>query len=278
VNPPENPLEDYKRGDSEVSQRYRELPSDEVPSALDEAILARAREEIQKTTRTRRWRQWTAPFALAASAVLALSILFRSGTERETLTTQQAPQAASRSQALAVQMPSASDSGSESESGAEQEPSAELAGNPAPLAKMAAPPARAPSAAASRIGEPPFEKPIREKLEEAPAPVSRQAAQQFSMTQEQRVSAPPSSQLADQSGVAADAIASAPVPSAPGENALKKAAAKLDAPQAAERWLEDIRKLRAEGNIVEADKQWREFRKTFPDYSVSADDAARPRS
>ena len=97
------------------------------------------------------------------------------------------------------------------------------------------------------------------------------------MTQEQRVAEPPSPQFANQSGAAADTITSAPVPSAPAANELKRAAAKIDAAQAPERWLEDIRKLRVEGNIAEADNQWREFRKTFPDYTVSDDDAARPR-
>ena len=273
MNPPEDPLEDHQRGDSDVSQRYRELPSDEVPSALDAAILARAREEIHKTTRTRRWRQWTAPFALAASAVLALSILFRSGGERETLITQQVTQAASSPPSLPAQVRM----NPASEPSAERESSAESGRDRTSDAKNAAQPARAPSVPiASRVAEPPLEKPIRQKLEEAPAPVSVQSAQQFSMTQEQRVSEPPSSQFANQGGAAADSIASAPVPSAPAANELKKAAAKVDAAQAAERWLEDIRKLRVKGYIAEADKQWREFRKTFPDYTVSDDDTARP--
>src|SRR3954447_1350213 len=92
--PEDNSVAEYERGNSEISQHYRELRADEVPSAMDEKILGQARDELRKANRARRWREWAPPFALAASAVLALSILFRSGTEREPLIAPQAPQPA----------------------------------------------------------------------------------------------------------------------------------------------------------------------------------------
>jgi hypothetical protein len=42
-------------------------------------------------------------------------------------------------------------------------------------------------------------------------------------------------------------------------------------------WLERIRELRREGKTIEADEQWREFVKAYPQYEVSETDAARPK-
>ena len=262
---------DYERGESELSRRYRELKSVEVPRALDDAILAQARGEIQKTNRSRRWRQWTAPVALAASAVLAMSLVFRSGVQREAPMMMQAPQSSA---------PSTADS---------QVPASQLAGEPiskdevnaesenAPVAKVVAQPRVAPTAPRTLGASSSLEKPIRQKLEAAPVPPSMPSASQFAMAREERIAASRPTDLADQcSAEAADSVAHTAAP-APSEFELKKAAANVDRSDTAERWLTEIRKLRAQGHNDKADQQWREFRKTFPNYTVPADDAARPK-
>ena len=42
-----------------------------------------------------------------------------------------------------------------------------------------------------------------------------------------------------------------------------------------EQWLEEIRDLRRAGKVADADREWQEFRKSFPDFRVADDDIAR---
>ena len=42
-----------------------------------------------------------------------------------------------------------------------------------------------------------------------------------------------------------------------------------------ELWLEEIRDLRRAGKVADADREWQEFRKSFPDFRVADDDIAR---
>jgi len=272
MNSPEDKVfEDYQRGDSDISKRYRELRADEVPAALDELILAQARDELEPIKRTRRWRTWVPPFALAASALLAVSILFRAGSERE---------------ALITQMPTASAPSIQPNEGAatdelkkedlkktepqrDQAPGEKESLSIQPeLAAVSPPPSASQPAALA--------KPIREKLQESPPPISARSASQFAMTEAQQ--GVPSTELDTQNEVMADTVAQSALPSAaPPASEFRKAAGKIDAPNAARDWLTQIRKLRADGRNKEADRQWREFRKTFPDYSVAVDDSARPK-
>jgi len=104
-------LAEYLGGNSRLSQRYRSLTeaADEtVPPELDRSILAQARRAVAPDalatasrsgeparpdeladeltmlrTRRRRLLQWSVPTALAASLVLVVSIVMRSGVEHE---------------------------------------------------------------------------------------------------------------------------------------------------------------------------------------------------
>ncbi|HWK73575.1 MAG TPA: hypothetical protein VNQ81_04845 [Povalibacter sp.] len=91
-------FDEYLSGRSQISQRYRALHDDAhetVPPALDRRILAQARDAIgqaettpvddlaQLRTKRRRLMQWSVPAALAASAVLVISIVVRSGVQHE---------------------------------------------------------------------------------------------------------------------------------------------------------------------------------------------------
>ncbi|MGH7336920.1 MAG: hypothetical protein ACREI7_05035, partial [Myxococcota bacterium] len=77
-------LDEYLTRGSEVSRRYRELDGDTVPPELDRRVLAEARAAASKNqSGGRAWMRWSAPVALAASAVLVVSIVIESGVDQQ---------------------------------------------------------------------------------------------------------------------------------------------------------------------------------------------------
>lgn len=90
-------FEDYLSHESQISQRYRDLPAEDVPAHLDAAILAQARAAVAGKARTgaddlarvrdrrRRLMQWGVPTSIAASTLLVVSIVIRSGSQHEVL-------------------------------------------------------------------------------------------------------------------------------------------------------------------------------------------------
>jgi hypothetical protein len=71
-------FDEYLERTSGVSRRYRELPADGVPRALDERVLAEARAAVEKQaamkSKARRLARWSVPLALAASVVLVVTV------------------------------------------------------------------------------------------------------------------------------------------------------------------------------------------------------------
>src|SRR5690606_31048023 len=81
----EQQLDEYLKGDSSVSRQYRELPGAEVPAELDRIVLRQAADAVQTLSTGRpAWMRWKAPLAVAASAVLVLSIVIETGPKDET--------------------------------------------------------------------------------------------------------------------------------------------------------------------------------------------------
>lgn len=80
--PDEQQLDDYLKGDSSVSRQYRQLHSAEVPAELDRLVLRQAADAVK--SRRPSWMRWTAPLAVAASAVVVLSIVVETGVRDET--------------------------------------------------------------------------------------------------------------------------------------------------------------------------------------------------
>jgi hypothetical protein len=89
----EQQLEEYLKGDSSVSRQYRRLEDAEVPAELDRLVLRQAAQAVKsRSTGRPAWLRWTAPLAIAASAVLALSIVIQTGLRDDTVTAVTAPQ------------------------------------------------------------------------------------------------------------------------------------------------------------------------------------------
>ena len=73
-------LDEYLKGGSDISQRYRELGREDVPPELDRRVLAEARAAVASggAARSRSWLRWSAPVALAASVVLVVAVVIES--------------------------------------------------------------------------------------------------------------------------------------------------------------------------------------------------------
>jgi len=80
-------LDEYLSGTTPYSQRYRRMHAEEVPPELDSAVLRRAKQGAAQGN-AQLWRRVGPPLAVAATAVLAVTVVMRSNLETP------APQAA----------------------------------------------------------------------------------------------------------------------------------------------------------------------------------------
>jgi len=76
-------LDEYLKGGSDISRALRELRED-VPPELDRRVLDEARAAVASGGRSRSWLRWGAPVALAASVVLAVTVVIESGPQDDT--------------------------------------------------------------------------------------------------------------------------------------------------------------------------------------------------
>lgn len=232
--------------DARVSQRYRELPAEEPPRALDEAILAAARREVRAHPAPPPlgpWapagrRRWYVPVAAAALIVLAVAVTLRVQLEQPDL---EAPDARAPPPATL----------------SEPRPAPEAA---KPLAKEA-----------EKRAEP-----QREARKTAP---ERQAA---ARAEQAKPAEAPKTFVPDPAPPAAapPAAAMRSAPMQRGDEAARDRAAERQAIGAMsakrmqepaptpERELERIAELRKAGRHDEADKALAEFRKRYPDYKI----------
>lgn len=293
-------FEEYLQRGSAVSQQYRALENEEVPAGIDAAVLARAADAVRAPAAKRAaLRRWSVPIALAASCVLAISIVLESGTRHEVALTS-APQATS-----------AESSVRESEQAREEsvvgeavpaEPEMQLRREEARAqtsesqARDAAARAREPRAISSPAPE-------RAEPDSASAPIAQASIQRdVAPASEPEVDKLPERKAAQQthaytgaSHAIAQRAAAPPPPMAPqvasgaSSEALERAASearpvdRAAVPEPAnlredpDGWLEYIRKLRDAGETERADREWREFRAAYPQYEVADDDRAIPR-
>lgn len=284
-------VERYLKRDDALSRAYAELKSERPSPALDQAVLARARDALKAAPRSRvsHQRRWTALTALAATVLLSFGLVMRLAVERDT----QLP-AAPAQQPLATP-PAESTPAAAANDGslAERDSSGRFA---------VPPPLDAPPAPSSIEGQrPAIESKIRAAAEEAPAvpepvpptvvtpgadyslpasaPAQMDAQDESTSTlkpmRQERTSGVGARQDAarakkSQSTVAEESSAENVVgaSSAEGEQATRanKSFGTEDFTRTPETWLEEIARLRAAGETEAADRELERFRKVYPEY------------
>ena len=242
---PDNPR------DPKLSRLYRKASLGEPPPALDAAILAAARTAAAPQRPPRPWwRRLQAPFALAASVVLAVVL---------TVTMERNPPAEFDSPASAP--------GKERPAAEQKAPAGPDVGSSAlPGTPSAIAPERKD---APRRAEVKQEMPTdaRDKLAPLPLPAGSGAPENSAA----KGLPAPAADLANESSAGSErrkslaAPAAAPTPQASHESAVPLA----QKPPAV--WLEEIRSLRRQGRSEEAERSLREFRAAYPDYRLPED-------
>ena len=232
--------------DDDISRRYRELPREEPPRRLDDAIRAAARRAVHTRpaplvvpTGRQRWY-----FPLAAAAIIVLAVAVTMHVERE-----QPGEEIVTAPAAPAGAPSAA-----RESMRQEAPAEELKPAPQPERK------RKTESADSR------------ELRDAPPPPELQKAQEPAAVAEQNT--------AEALRGRAEASQPAPAPQAApprasaelrrSDEGARAAASSVSAYalQSPEQWLQGIADLRRQGRHDEADNSLAEFRKRYPDHKI----------
>jgi negative regulator of sigma E activity len=300
-------LDEYLKGNSDISRRYRELGSEDVPPELDRRVLDEARAAVASGGgRSRAWLRWGAPVALAASVILAVTVVIESGPQNDTsfVTQPAAVDKARLEPQRQVEESKLQDQVAQErrqERREEQQPA--FAAEPPAVTVQQAAPASAPAPAPASVpAAPPPAALAKTELERLNAATLDSPAPQVAAEQ-------PSPGLA---GSVATVSARKEVEEAPAEvdssdddlssvsitgtrarragrtagprgtisgsaiSSETRPAADEDAEHSdPEKWLEEIRELRRAGKVEEADRQWQEFGKAFPNFPVATDDLAR---
>ena len=234
--------------DPQLSGLYRKVSHGEPPPALDAAILAAARTAAAPQRPPRPWwRRLQAPFALAATVVLAVVLTLSmernppSDGEIPAIKSDKAP--APAGEQVAPARPNAVDAPSTGAPAAK-----EVQRSPAPTdqRKPAASPAEAalPASPTAIPGQP-----AASAAQRMPTPAAEAGS-------------------ADRLGNAQRGAAAEPAAAA--LEAKREAAAPLP-PRIPEAWIEEIRDLRRQGRPAEAERSLREFRAAYPDYPLPED-------
>jgi hypothetical protein len=281
--------------EEEIRRRYRALAREEPPRALDDAILAAARRELETRpaplVAPSGRRRWAVP--IAAAAVIVLSAVVTLHVQREQPDAELAmqvpappaeqkderavavPRAEAERDQLAAQ-PGKADRYSEKKEAAKLQAPERRRGVESLAAKPSAPRSAppAPDLAGEVLPKPPAD-PGRFSPDPAPATAPPAQAPQMQMRP-----AAPLAKPAPRAAESASAAAGPPPVTEPQSTlgglrdsarlredagALAKRAEPSESP---ERMLERVAALRREGRQKEADDLYAEFRKRFPDYRI----------
>jgi hypothetical protein len=280
-------LERYLRGDDAVSRAYSELKAERPSPALDQAVLARARDALKSagSARAPRSHNWPVLTALAATVLLSFGLVMRLALEPES----QVP-TASPAQDAASTLPEESARPADAKEAASSEPHA----SSTPFGGTA----RDTDAGTSSIEEqrPQIEAEIRERAEQAPAVPEPVPPPAVATTPAYATPPAPSAR-----GARSDAPATQPLRQEQGSEAssaerdlmrLEKAQEQAPAPAITavsegdrsssnqprsaaladeiiltpEAWLAEIARLRAAGETEAAEREFELFRKAYPDH------------
>ena len=307
----DNVFEEYLGRRSRLSQQYRELPQDEVPAELDLRVLALSREALaaspspsQPVHRRPAWMRWTAPLALAASAVLIVAVVIESGTRHEVSSDLAMP--ASPPVTLDQAAASRNEPGKELESAAMMSAEPEAAREPVPASRPVLSVRQqrekkaqevlvtdsrlaAASNSPSSIAVPPATPPVRNIEVPAPAlPMADNGAGEADVSvRAAKVTADDAVQYETAVITAQNSRSEAARPAVGPRGTINPAlperqSAFTDRAVPAEyevepqKWLEHIRQLRKDSKAAEADEEWQRFREKYPQYEVAEEDEARP--
>lgn len=274
--------------DDDLLRRYRELPREETPPALDASILAASRRATRKPLP-----RWAAPFSVAAVLVLALGLVLKVQRDAPEVALPSPPQEqAIPGTAVAPATPDAAlaDSAKEKDSAQEKDVQAPavVQGQAAAPAKVA-PPRKAEKPQAPKLTKsdgPMHVEPGDLQHERAASEAKRQDLRVTPFAPEPPVA--PSADTLANSNAAPPPAASAPSPRRdaittttatvppPAASRMQSSARVAAAPAATAkeaappelRELERIARLRAEGKDDEADAALEAFRRAHPDYRI----------
>jgi hypothetical protein len=302
-------LDEYLKGGSDISQRYRDLGSADVPPELDRRVLDEARAAVASGGggRSRSWLRWSAPLALAASVVLVVTVVIESGVQNDAsfapspyrlspAPVEPQTQVQERKLQEQVEEQIAQQPVQEETRQFAPEPPAVMAPQaPSTPLPAAAPPAALAKAEAERSNSVAPEevtadaKALRSNASEVPSPSRAGSVAPVSARKE----AAPATAEAD----SADDLGSVSVfgtrtrragrtagPRGPISGSALSSETRPAADEDAERadlrsdpqkWLESIRELRRAGKAEEADRAWQDFDKAFPNFPVADGDLAR---
>ena len=283
--------------DDDLSRRYRELAREEPPRALDDAILAAARREVEArpaplVAPTGR-RRWFVP--VAAAAVIVLSAVVTLHVQREQPDPElDAPQVSQAPATRKDEAPAVAPRAEMREKLYSQSKEAEAPGAQPEAAKaqperrraQAAPPpkpvtpSQAPAGESSALARAPAEpKPSADQGRFTPDPAPAAAAPPpppppASAPQMQMQPAAPAAKPAPRAADNASTAGASPPSVAEDRGALgglrdnRMLYKREVAPESPEKMLERIVALRKEGRGKEADDLYAEFKRRFPDYRI----------
>ncbi|MFC4311017.1 hypothetical protein ACFPN2_18110 [Steroidobacter flavus] len=270
-------LDEYLKGDSSVSRQYRQLPRADVPPSLDRLVLRQAEDAVKRPSPPA-WMRWAKPLAVAASAVLVVSIVVETGLKDETMVTSQAP--------IETRMIEESAGSPPPPPKLETPPpvvyvdpvqsSAPVLADAAPIMPepAAAAPAPAPEMEGRIVAREPADASIDAQLAKSEQDDKAAFAADESRKKSAREEAPRAlEQVTAQRSAQPTAVLSYSRPIS--SNAVDNMATIKKTYTDPEAWLKDIRQLRKDNKQEEADREWRRFREVFPDYEVAETDAAR---
>jgi hypothetical protein len=241
--------------DDDISRRYRELPREEPPRHLDDAIRAAARRAVHTRpaplvvpTGRQRWY-----FPLAAAAIIVLAVAVTMHVEREQPGEEIVSAQGTPAEEVKAEKPQSAPQPERRK--AESADSRQLRAPPPELQK-------APEPAAAPAPPPPVAAQDAMRAQEsAPGALAGSAK-----TAPKASSAPPAARAESARAPAAPQANAQLGRADEGRRADSLSAFALQSP---EQWLQGIADLRRQGRHEEADKSLAEFRKRYPDYRIS---------
>lgn len=295
-------FEEYLKRDSALSRQYQHSSDEVVPPELDKKILAQARDAISDKndkkviTHPSWWIKWNKPVALAATLMLAFTVIYKVGYQSvDRLSAPEAPQAVTQKANDQFTAPTVTqnslDADKKSETtdalaavsslkdNAEQHHEPEVAAKPLmPSVQRALPPPPATSIAPNAATPVVMPAPA-EARKEASNTAAGSLAKSTEQPKRESVSVVDSI-TAEDIGKFPDTNVAESLQRVPGVEIRRDAAPDKEKKTTEQKTdpdatLQRIRELRKHGKNKAADQAWKQFQKDFPYYEVAADDPAR---